>query len=1243
MRSSRVGHSLWIGAALVVVLALSASACRQVDLPDGTLRCSTPGNECPSPYQCRAGYCYQHASDAGGVGGGGGAKGEGGKHGGVDGGAGRLDGAAGHTPTDGGSGDAFIINPCDGGAHVCSGSCVDNGSVDHCGTLCAACAQAAGTTATCDGKTCDFVCNDTTQKKCGTKCVSGCCTDDDCPMQNGQSGKCDTSTNSCSYNCSASTKPCGTACIDPGACCINSDCQALTGEAATCNTSTYACNYVCTTGYKSCSSDATCVLTSGCCADSECAALAGPGQAGTCNATHTCDFNCTNGNVKCGQLCISSSSCCLDSDCGAQAGKVGLCDSSTHQCNYTCSSGQKPCGTTCIATGSCCANADCTPATGQVGTCGSSGTCSYACANGYKTCAGSSTCVPTAYCCTSTDCAPGTGQTATCTVATGTCSYACANNYKGCGTNACIATSSCCTNADCTPPTGQVGTCNAGTGMCQFSCANGYKPCGTGVCIPTGSCCSNTDCVPTITGQVGTCNALTGACSFACGNGLKNCNNTSCIATALCCTTADCAPLTGATPFCNSANQCTYTCNNNYLDCGGGLCVATPGCCTVADCASKAGATATCGASHTCSYSCGTGLTDCGGGTCVNFSSGGCCSPGDCASKTNATATCNSVHQCAYSCAGGLLDCGGGVCVTPPGCCSASDCAARSDATISCNTTHQCVYACNATALKLGCQCSSPGASACNGADMKLPVTCTGGQWVAGTSCSSTQNCDQTDGTCHAIVTQCVGHAPGYTFCGPNDTPTSCGADLTTTTTAAPCTGKCLNGVCQAPTCGDGKLESGEECDDGNTTPLDGCEPTTCHISRVVSLSLGEEHSCALLRDGYVRCWGGNQDGQLGLGHTNIEYDLLPDQLTNASGGLNGPISLGDSATAIATGDNHTCAILATNGAVRCWGANDSGQLGLGNTNPTPTSALPSSNPTVNLGGTAAIAIAAGGDVTCAILQGGAVRCWGDNSLGDLGLGSTTAQTVTMPVSLGVAATAISVGDHVCALLSNNTLRCWGYNGFGELGLGNTTEVSFTMVPSAYATVAFPAGRTPLSISAGGGHGCARMDNSQLQCWGWNAVGQLGLGSTTSIGDNESPTAGQVLTGTSGVSSVVTGTEHTCTLLTVDGSLRCWGLNSTAQLGLPNLTNQGSTATTIPAMLPAITFTGATVASVYTGDAHTCVLLSTGKIRCWGLNDQGQLGLGYASGATLGTPDYVGGSATSTPDMLPSVAIISSP
>ena len=244
-------------------------------------------------------------------------------------------------------------------------------------------------------------------------------------------------------------------------------------------------------------------------------------------------------------------------------------------------------------------------------------------------------------------------------------------------------------------------------------------------------------------------------------------------------------------------------------------------------------------------------------------------------------------------------------------------------------------------------------------------------------TCADGSNCDQSSGACLEILPECASEAPGYAFCT-NDALEQCGPDRVTIATVS-CTGRCQGGACQPPVCGDGKVQGSEECDDGNTIPADGCEPD-CKLSRVVQLAAGATHTCALFNEGNIRCWGGNRQGQLGLGNAT---DLSGDQPYQI-----GLVKLGAPAAAITAGAQHTCALM-VDGSVRCWGQNDLGQLGLGNTNNIGDDEAPTAqNAQVELG-TTVTAVVAGGNDTCVIMADGSARCWGENESGQLGLGNT--------------------------------------------------------------------------------------------------------------------------------------------------------------------------------------------------------------------------------------------------------------
>jgi alpha-tubulin suppressor-like RCC1 family protein len=376
------------------------------------------------------------------------------------------------------------------------------------------------------------------------------------------------------------------------------------------------------------------------------------------------------------------------------------------------------------------------------------------------------------------------------------------------------------------------------------------------------------------------------------------------------------------------------------------------------------------------------------------------------------------------------------------------------------------------------------------------------------------------------------------------------------------------------------------------------------------SIAAGGLHTCAIVGGGTVRCWGDNAFGQLGLGNTNnIGDNENPTQNVNLGGAT---------ATAITAGDQHTCALL-VGGNVRCWGYNFFGQLGLGNTNNIGDDENPTQN--VNLGGATATAITAGEYHTCALLVGGNVRCWGYNFFGQLGLGNTNTigdnENPTTDVNLGgLTVASISAGGiHSCALLVGGTVRCWGDNTYGQLGLGNTSNIGDNENPTTdvnlgtTGTFPFPVQQTAVAIASGYLHTCAVMSTGGVRCWGLNTNGQLGLGNTNNIGDNESPIITNVDLSNGDpfslvtVTAVSTGGGHSCALL-LGGGVRCWGENVQGQLGLGNTNTIGDNESPV-----ANVNLGGTATAITEGDRHTCAVLNGGSVRCWGANAQGQLGL----------------------------------
>jgi len=358
----------------------------------------------------------------------------------------------------------------------------------------------------------------------------------------------------------------------------------------------------------------------------------------------------------------------------------------------------------------------------------------------------------------------------------------------------------------------------------------------------------------------------------------------------------------------------------------------------------------------------------------------------------------------------------------------------------------------------------------------------------------------------------------------------------------------------------------------------------------VEKITTGREHTCAILDDGSVSCWGNNVVGQLGDG-TNINKNT-PTQT----------LPLGQGAVAISAGGTeesfHTCALL-DDGSVSCWGSNSNGQLGDGtviNRN-TPTQTLPL--------GQSAVAIAAGTDHTCAVLDDGSVSCWGSNSYGELGDGTDSdanTPTLTSPFDTGKTAVAITAGNfHTCALLDDGSVSCWGSNEQGQLGDETDSNANTPTVG------VLPLGQRAVAISAGSDHTCALLYDGSVSCWGQQVYGRLGNGAGL-LGDWASvkiPTQTSPFdTGRTAV-AISAGRASTCAILD-DGSVSCWGSNYYGQGGDGTSISKNTPTQTVPL--------GQVAVAISVGWRHTCALLDDDSVRCWGVNSEGQLGDGTNTG-----------------------------
>src|SRR3954468_15486680 len=270
-------------------------------------------------------------------------------------------------------------------------------------------------------------------------------------------------------------------------------------------------------------------------------------------------------------------------------------------------------------------------------------------------------------------------------------------------------------------------------------------------------------------------------------------------------------------------------------------------------------------------------------------------------------------------------------------------------------------------------------------------------------------------------------------------------------------------------------------------------------ITTARSVGAGIEHTCSLLGDGTIRCWGTNYVGQLGDGST-AGLSEVPKTVQGISG-----------AQGLAAGGFHNCALLSDR-TVKCWGRNQDGQIGNGDTT---TDVSPPQQAVSGL--TAVAGIAAGGYHSCALLQDGTARCWGRNSRGQLGDGTSVPSSTPVTVSGLTTAVALTAGlYHTCALLRDGTVQCWGENSDGQIG----STLAFSSVPVTVGAIT-GAG----AVSAGVFHTCALLSDGTARCWGQNANGQLGNGTTA---NSPNPVTVSSLTGAIGIAGAGL---HSCALM----------------------------------------------------------------------------------------------------------------
>ncbi|HEX7479953.1 MAG TPA: MopE-related protein [Polyangiales bacterium] len=818
---------------------------------------------------------------------------------------------------------------------------------------------------------------------------------------------------------------------------------------------------------------------------------------------------------------------------------------------------------------------------------------------------------------------------------------------SNCGVGACAATgaTSCVAGtvqSSCHPgnPAPTDTTCNGIDDNCNGSVDEGYVPvatsCGVGACASTGV----TSCV---TGSVkNSCTAGTPAASDTTCNGIDdNCNGSvdeGYVSTPTSCGVGACAA-TGATSCVSGAvkNSCTAgtpaasdtSCNGIDDNCNGTVDegyvpVATS--CGVGACAS-------------------TGVTSCMAGSVKNSCTAGTPAASD-TSCNGIDDNCNGTVDEGYASA--PTTCGVGACASTGlrSCmrgsvhdsCTAGTPAA-SDTTCNgvddnCNGSVDEGYAPVATSCGVGA-CSASGITSCVSGSVQNSC-------VAGTPAASDTTCNGIDDNCNGSVDE------GYVSAA-----TTCGVGACTSTGVRSCVSggvhdSCAVGTAAASdtTCNGVDDNCNGSVDEGYVPAATSCGMGACASSGVTSCVSGSvKNSCVAgvpaasdttcngvddncngsVDEGYVslptscgsgscsasgatRCVAGSVQNSCVVPTADGDGDGVPNcsdncpnvanpgqQDTNGNGigdACDSPVSV-----SVAAGGQHSCA-LSQGGTVNCWGLNGDGQLGDGTT----TSA---NTPVAVAGLSGAVDIVAGFAHSCALHGSGAVACWGSNATGQLGNGSTTSAAAAVPVAGLSDAAQIAAGhDHSCAMRSTGAVVCWGSNASGQLGNGTLIDASLPVSVSGLLDAT--------QIATGYGHSCVLHATGTVSCWGANWSGELGDGTLT---DSSVPVA---VPGLSDAVEIALGDLHSCAVRRT-GAVVCWGANWYGQLG-DGTTNDASSPVTVANLADAT--------QIEAGELHTCALRKTGALACWGYNAYGELGHGVS--AYDATPVAVSGVSDAT-------------
>ena len=335
-----------------------------------------------------------------------------------------------------------------------------------------------------------------------------------------------------------------------------------------------------------------------------------------------------------------------------------------------------------------------------------------------------------------------------------------------------------------------------------------------------------------------------------------------------------------------------------------------------------------------------------------------------------------------------------------------------------------------------------------------------------------------------------------------------------------------------------------------------------------VSTSSQGTSFCSIMDDGSLYCWGNNNDGQLGLGFSCSFGSYISG--CNGGNGISSPtmiqLPIGSSATAVSLGLDHSCVII-DNGSVFCWGNNQNGKLGVGNTTNTGDWRY-SPHPVLMPTGTSAISITTGDRHSCMIIDNGNTFCWGRNYWGQLGDGTSTDRNIPTQISSTSTYISISAGQYfTCAITSQKTLDCWGENSDGQLGLGAYTNSKFTTPQNTI----LPVNLEVISISSGYDFACAILETMVVYCWGNDDDNKLNTAynceadeqtNGCNAGFRVTPAESELPVGR-GAIGIATGKDHMCMILD-NGGIYCTGNNDYGQLGNESTDGSGPNYVTLP-------------------------------------------------------------------------------